>query len=115
MKHEAEMQQQAMAETPCTESAPCFACMRCGFKICNILRDSPVVRAHMTGIETLPAWKHAAEAGGLLRGDGSDDTITIKSEAGAVHINRPHIATLPTGERVELPAGTVLREGTRAP
>jgi len=41
----------------------------------------------------------------------SDDTITVKSEAGAVHIDRPHIATLPTGERVELPAGTVLREG----
>ena len=42
----------------------------------------------------------------------SDDTITVKSEAGAVHIDRPHIATLPTGERVELPAGTVLHEGT---
>ena len=45
----------------------------------------------------------------------SDDTITVKSEAGAVHIDRPHIATLPTGERVELPAGTVLREGTLPP
>ena len=62
-----------------------------------------------------PAWKRAAEAGGSLRGDGAEGTITIKAEAGAVHVDRPHIATLPTGERVELPAGTVLREGTLPP
>ena len=55
-----------------------------------------------------------AEAGGTLRSNG-DGAVTIKVEAGAVHIDRPHVATLPTGERVELPAGTVLREGTLPP
>ena len=50
-----------------------------------------------------------AREGGTLRGDGSG-AITIKAEAGAVHVDRPHVATLPNGVRVELPAGTVLRE-----
>lgn len=50
-----------------------------------------------------------ARKGGTLRGDGSG-AITIKAEAGAVHVDRPHVATLPDGSRVELPAGTVLRE-----
>ncbi len=105
MKHEAEIQQQAIAETPCTEAAPCFACLRCGFKICNILRDSPTVRAHMTGIETLPEWKHAAEA--------EPTTYAAWIDPGrAASLTKPHVATLPTGERIELPAGTVLREGT---
>lgn len=82
----------------------------------NILRDSPVVRAHMTGIETRPAWKPAwklaAEAGGTLRGDGSDGAYTfgpLPTER-TINICTPHVATLPDGSRVELPAGTVLRE-----
>lgn len=108
-----------MSEPTCTESAPCFACARCVRTMANVLRDDPNVRAHMTGVETRPAWrpawKRAAEAGGSLRGDGAEGTITIKAEAGTVHIDRPHIATLPTGERVDLPAGTVLREGTLPP
>jgi hypothetical protein len=29
-----------------------------------------------------------------------------------LHVQRPHVATLPDGTRVNLPAGTVLREGT---
>lgn len=32
------------------------------------------------------------------------------SEDAGVHLNRAHVATLPDGTRVELPAGTVLRE-----
>ena len=86
----------------------------------NVLRDDPNVRAHMTGVETRPAWrpawKHAAEAAGTLRGDGSGAiTIGPLSTERTVNLTAAFIATLPTGERVELPAGTVLREGTLPP
>jgi len=120
-----------MSEPTCTESAPCFACARCVRTMANVLRDDPNVRAHMTGVETRPAWKpawkHAAEAGEPIpSADGGGQWIPdpekpthytfgpLPTES-TINLTAAHIATLPTGERVELPAGTVLREGTLPP
>lgn len=45
----------------------------------------------------------------------AETQITLKAETGAnAHLCAAYVATLPTGERVELPAGTMLREGTGA-
>ena len=101
----------------CTEAAPCFACLRCFVTLTNILATDPNVRAHMTGIETRPAWepawKHAAEANGLLPSADAYRVGPLSTER-TITLTAAHVATLPTGERVELPAGTVLREGAGA-
>ena len=106
-----------MIEPTCTEAAPCFACLRCFVALTNTLATDPNVRAHMTGIETRPAWepawKHAAEANGLLPSADAYRVGPLSTER-TITLTAAHVATLPTGERVELPAGTVLREGTGA-
>ena len=43
--------------------------------------------------------------------EARDITIKVPTER-TINVCTPHVATLPDGSRVELPAGTVLREGT---
>ena len=90
------------------------------FEPCKAAQSDP--HPWSTALEVTPCgrcgWSrrsHAsqAEASGARRGDGSDGAITIKAQAEAtINVCTPHVATLPNGSRVALPAGTVLREGT---
>lgn len=106
MKHEAEIQQQAIAETPCTEAAPCFACMRCAIRLLNLIpeaarkTEAPIPAADGGGQWTPAPEKPDHYTFGPL---SAERTITLTT----------FTATLPAGKRVHLPAGTVLRGGDR--
>jgi hypothetical protein len=123
MKHEAEIQQQAIAETPCTEVAPCFACLRCTIRLLNLIpeaarkADAAIPSADGGGRWTSNPQKPDHYTFGPLPPVPKEERryLGASSIPTIYEAFKPHVATLPTGERVELPAGTVLREGTLPP
>ena len=84
----------------CTETAPCFACLRCAIQLANLIPEAAkkAARAHPLGGRFRPAPKQER------RYLGASSIPTIYEAF------KSHVATLPDGSRVELPAGTVLRE-----
>lgn len=92
----------------CTEAAPCFACLRCSIRLLNLIPEA--ARKADAAIE-------AADGGGQWTPSPEKPdhyTFGPLSAERTITLTANFVATLPTGERVELPAGTVLREGTGA-
>ena len=72
---------------------------------------NPAARASLSPLPPIPS----ADGGGQWTPDPEKPdhyTFGPLSAERTITLTAPHVATLPTGERVELPAGTVPREGT---
>lgn len=92
----------------CTETAPCFACLRCAIQLANLIPEAAkkAARAHPSADDFGPLPPAPKQERRYL---GASSIPTIYEAF------KSHVATLPDGSRVELPAGTVLREGTLPP
>lgn len=101
---------------PCSEATPCHGCSACHVRAVSAIGKDPTFRDHMAGFVDKPREPiPSADGGGQWIPDPEKPTHytfgSLPTER-TISLTAAFVATLPTGERVELPAGTVLRKAS---